>query len=386
MLSFDQIQKIAESPVPILTVYLNTQNRNASRHPRIPGDLAWFKKETLTFSRTLLARDAARFQKEVTRVATFLEGRHPEERALSIFAGPKTWTVLPLQTSVKNEIQWGKPAIGQLFSMLSEHRSYGVVVMDLHAARFFSFLLGELTKLDEKRFDIDESQWKRKDVGHVGSERIRKAHGSDRDLFEHRLKAQYERLYRETADQTIALSKQHAFARVFLVGHERLLSPMRDKFPPAVRERLVLVPEDFGNFSPRGILRRLEPRIADYEEKRQVADVEQVLAADSGSITDADETLARLQDGAIRTVLVVADHDFHLRECEQCGNANRSSDLVCADCGGKRRSIALLDLLPRLSAVHGTKVEFVGGKAAQNLAKAGGLAGWLRQTKSTAAG
>jgi peptide subunit release factor 1 (eRF1) len=270
--------------------------------------------------------------------------------------------------------------------MLNEHGSYGVVVMDLHAARFYSFLLGELTQLAEKRFGIDESQWKRKDVGHVGSERTRKAHGSDRDLFEHRLKAQYERLFRETADQTIALSKQHAFTGIFLVGHERLLSPTLDKFPPAIRERLVLVPEDFGNFSTRGILRRLEPRITDYERKRQVAHVEQLLSADSGSITDVDETLARLQKGTVRTILVAADQDFHLRECEQCGTATRSSDLVCADCGGKRRSIALLDLLPRLAAAQGTKIEFVRGKAAQNLVRAGGLAGWLRQTKSTTAG
>jgi hypothetical protein len=386
MLRINQLQEIAESPVPLLTMYLNTQNRNASRHPLTASELTWFKQEAASLARTLSARDAARFQEKAARVEKFLEGRHPEEKALVIFAGPDTWTALPLQTRVDNEIHWGKAAIGQLFRLMSEHHAYGVVVVDHQGARFFVYLLGELAELAEKPFNIDQSQWKRKDVGHVGSERLRKAHGSDRDLHEHRVEAQYERLFRETADQAAALSKQHDFAGIFLVGPERLVGPIQGNFPATFPTRLVPVIEDFGKFSPRGILRRLERLMSDYEQKWQIASVEQLLAADAGSVRDADETLARLQEGAIRNLVVAAAHDFQLRECSKCSTVNRSGDPVCAHCGGERRFVALLDVLPGLAARQGTKVEVVSGEAAQILVRAGGIAGWLRQSKKAAGG
>lgn len=126
--------------------------------------------------------------------------------------------------------------------------------------------------------------------------------------------------------------------------------------------------------------------MTDYEQKRQFLDVEQLLATEKGTVAEVDETLARLQDGSIRALVVAVDHDFHLRECESCATVNRSSDLVCTNCGGKRRTIALLDMLPSLAAEHGTKVQFVTGKVAKILAKAGGIAGWLRQPAKSAVG
>jgi predicted metal-dependent hydrolase len=43
MLHMKEIQAIAASPVPTLTVYVNTQNRNASRHPWVQEHLAWLQ-------------------------------------------------------------------------------------------------------------------------------------------------------------------------------------------------------------------------------------------------------------------------------------------------------------------------------------------------------
>jgi peptide subunit release factor 1 (eRF1) len=384
MLSIRQIQTITESPAPILTVYLNTQNRNASRHPRMPEHLAWLAEEARSFSPTLLAADAKRFGQELARVKEFLEGRHPEERALAIFAGPETWAVISLQTTIHQEMRWGQPAIGQLFRLLSEHDPYGVVVVDHHGARFFRLLLGELTQLDETRYDIDESQWKRTDVGHIASERTRKAHGSDRDLYEHRLKAQFEHRYRETADRAMALFKQHGFAGLFLSGPEPLLASLRTKFPAAVG--IIPVLQDLGGFPLKEIRRRLEPLVAEHERTRQIAEVDQLLSAASGTVTAPDEALAKLQKGTIRTLIVAAGHDFLVRECAKCGALTRSSDLLCPDCGGERRNLALFDILPHLAAARGTAVEFVNGAAAEKLVAAGGMGGWLRQSTRKAAG
>jgi len=382
----EQIQSIVDLQEPILTVYVNTQNRNASHHPRVPVHAVWFRKAASVISRTLASHDETLFQTQVDRVDHFLEGRHPEEKALAIFAGPGTWTALPLHIGVENEIRWGKPAVGQLFQLQREHQPYGIVVVDHRAARYFQFFLGELTELGEKRFEIDKSGWKEKDLGHVAGEKIRKTRGTNRDLFEHRVQAQYEHLCHEAADEAVAFARQREFAALFLMGLEPLVGLIQKRFSRSSKAEVVLVPEDCGKFSSTKILRRLQPLMAEFEQKRQIVEVEQLLAAGRGTSTEADEVLARLQDGSIRTIVVAVDHDFHLRECGKCKAVDRSSDLMCPDCGGKRRAIALLDILPSLAAEQDTKVQFVAGKAAQILAQAGGIAGWLRQPAKAANG
>jgi hypothetical protein len=385
MLRPEQLQKIAALPSPILSAYLNTRSENASRHPLAKTCLAWLRKKAASTSRTLLPRDAERFREELRRIEGFLHDRHPEERALAIFAGPKAWAVFPLQVAVENELVWGQPAIGQLFRLLHERKSCCIVAVDHRAARFFACSLGELTELARKQFEVDPSQWKKKSLGHLTSGRIQKMRGPYPDRFEHRIEVQYARLCREVAKQAAALSKQHGLAHIFLAGPDRLIRPMQTQFPPAFGESVCLVPEDLGNFSPKELLQRLEPIIDEYEQKRQMAIVTRLLITDNGAVADLDETLAQLQNGRVRSVVVSRDFDLDLRQCRKCGLASRAADPVCAVCAGELRKVALRELLPALLAAHNTEVEFVNGKAARTLERAGGMGGWLRQAKVTAA-
>ena len=71
MLHMKEIQAIAALPAPILTVYVNTQNRNASRHPRMPEHLAWLADEARSLPPTLLAADAKRFDRNSTACGSF---------------------------------------------------------------------------------------------------------------------------------------------------------------------------------------------------------------------------------------------------------------------------------------------------------------------------
>jgi len=43
-------------------------------------------------------------------------------------------------------------------------------------------------------FDVDISQWKKKDLGHFAGERVRKTRGPQPEVFEDRLEAQYAKL------------------------------------------------------------------------------------------------------------------------------------------------------------------------------------------------
>ncbi|HXJ37727.1 MAG TPA: VLRF1 family aeRF1-type release factor [Candidatus Eisenbacteria bacterium] len=384
---YDQkrIHKIAALPSPILSVYLNTANQDPSLHPIVPAPLRWFAEEAEALSRTLLPRDKIRFREQVERIERFLSLRRTQERAIAAFVGPDAWEVYPLNVGLENQLRWGKPSVGQLFRLLSDHKPYGIAVVDHHRAQFLQFHLGRLTALAEKRYEINESQWKRSDVSHVASDRMRKAHGPDRDLFEHRVVAQFERLCRQTAEQLLTLVKAHDFQGLFLVGPPRLVDSIKKHFPSALSRFVVSVAKDWGGFSQAEIYSRLEPLVADYEQMRQLTEVSEILATNDKTVADPDETLARLQAGTIRTIVFAQDHDFEVRECAKCGSVSRSGDVTCADCRGERRRISLLDVLPRLAAEQDVKVEFVKGKAAQVLARAGGLGGWLRQPKKRTA-
>lgn len=380
MLSVEQLQEIAASPSPILSAYVNTMAQNASRHPQIQPCLTWLKKEAASISRTLLPRDTERFERQVERVERFLDQRRPEEKALVVFASPGNWTVIPVQVSVENELRWGKPAVWQLFRLLSEHNPSCIVVVDHHAARFFMNGLGELTLLEQKIFDVDISQWKKKDLGHFAGERVRKTRGSQREVFEDRLEAQFAKLCHETAEIAVALCGQHGLTSIFFVGPTRLISPMQAKVPRNFAECVFVVPEDLGNFSPEQLRQRLRPIIDDCQRRQQIAAVTHLLGADHGAVIDVDETLAQLQNGAVRHLIIARDFDLDIQQCAKCGWVNRSADPVCLTCGAQRRTVALSEILVALLGKHDTRLEIVNGDAAQILKRAGGMGGWLRQT------
>jgi len=386
MLDNQKIKDLSALPGPLLTVYLNTRNADALRHPVVNQGLVWFRREAARLAESLPTREAERFRKEVDRVDEFLADRAPAENAVVIFSGRHTWTVLPLYTEVVPEVRWGTPFLGQLFRMLHEHRPFGAVIVDHHAARFFSSFLGEWKQLGDLRFSIDESQWKRKDEGHTTTQRSRKGRGANQDLFEHRLEAQYLRLSRQVAERAVAFLQQHNLAWVFLVGPDRLIGPILKHIPSAVRAHFISVHKDLGKSSREEIARRLKSLLADHVQTEQSTEVRQLLdAADTTSVINPDEVLARLQEGRLRSIVVAGDIDLHLRRCTSCGLVSRSADSLCASCGGKRLQVTLLDTLPALADAHGTEVRFLIGEARQFLEKTGGLAGWVRQLKKAAA-
>lgn len=379
MLSVEQLQKIATLPSPILSAYLNTRTENASRHPQVQAYLAWFRKESVSTFRTLLPRDAERFERQVERVERFLGQRRPKEKALAFFASRENWTVIPLQVGVENELRWGKPAVWQLFRMLSEHSPSCIVVVDHHTARLFMNGLGELTLIEEKTFDVDISQWKKKDLGHFAGERVRKTRGPQREVFEDRLEAQYAKLCQETAERAATLCGQHSLVNVFLVGPTRLTSLMQAKIARNFAECVFVVPVDLGNCSPNQLHRRVQPIIDNCQRGQQIATVTRLLGADHGAVIDVDETIAQLQNGAIRHFILARDFDIDIQQCASCGWVNRSADPVCPTCGAKRRTVTLSEILPALLGKHDTRLEIVSGDAARILERAGGMGGWLRQ-------
>jgi hypothetical protein len=384
MLSAKQVESFIQLPQPLLTAYLNTRQAEPSRHPLVPESFVWLKKEAKWIGHGLSPAEQYLVKEQLKRVREFLDNRRPKERGLVIFASPKTWELVPLQVAVDNELHWGRPAVSQVLWLVDEHKPYCVVVANHKGACFFQYQLRELLKIGEKKFDIDISEWKKKDIGHIAGQEIQKTRGSQRDVFEHRMDAQYAHSCTETANQVITLFKEHNCTAIILIGEARLSRSIEAAMPRDVRQHVISIQEDFAGLTGRELEKRLEPIIEEWEHKHQAAIVSEFLDSDRGTVTGIEESLFQLQNGSVRKLLLTRDLDVDLRQCLKCGWTERTADPLCSACDGKRRTVMLREVLPELAKLHKADIEIVSGDAANIMRKEGAMGAWLRGAKLAA--
>jgi Bacterial archaeo-eukaryotic release factor family 10 len=272
MASKIQAGSLSDLQVPLLTAYINTYPANSGNRGLIPGYVIWLKQVSKFFAPSVLPAELEIFQAQIRKVEDFLRNWKSEGKSLVILSGPEEWKVIPLQIAVENEIHWGRPALAQLFSLLSAHRPSFIAVVDRAGARFFQYFLGEWTALGDMKFELDVARWKRKYIGHLAHPGIKTTRATQRDTFEHRVDAQYARLCRQAAKQVEKLSRQKRANAIFLVGLPRLVEPIASQLSKELQNRAVLVKEDLGRLTPPRLESRLVSVISDWENKHGARD------------------------------------------------------------------------------------------------------------------
>jgi len=372
---------LAKFPAPLLTAYLKTTPDDASLHPPVPSCVAWLRQEANSLANGLVRDESENFRRQLRRVEEFLHDRNPREKSLVVFTGPQAWETVGLQVEVANELHWGKPSLTQLLWLAAEHKPYCIVLVDHSGATIYSYRLREACKLQETKFDVDTSQWKKKDRAHVARPGIRETHGAQRDVFDHRLEAQYRRLSRKVAELAIQLCRNEPFSAVVLAGPERLVAPIAGRFPAEIFARLIWIRKDLGRMDPIRIQEVVEPEIEKWESEQELARVNELLGDDRRAVLGVDETLAQLQQGGIRTLTVCRDLDARVMRCDGCGYMDFATDPVCGACRNFRSVVFLRSVLPELAAASRSEIEVVSGEAASKLKRAGGMGAWLRQSR-----
>ena len=374
----NELQSLAQFTPPVLTAYVDTRPVQRSSRGDGLAYMPWLKKEAKILTKNVRPGDLKIFGAQVARVEEFLHDRTPREKGLFILAGSDTWELLPLERQVENELHWGRPALSQLFWILSGNKPYYIVVVDRTGARFFRCWLGEMAESGRMEFTINISQWKKKEMGHVTGQSVKKTRGSQRDTHRHRMDAQYARLCRDVEERAKSLCEKNQCAAIFLVGSDRLTKAIEAEFPKQFGHPVVTIEEDFGKFSPSDLRKRLEPRIADWESGRQLALVHALLGDERNAVAGLDETLVLFQKGKIRNLVIAHNLNESLHHCSECGWMDRSGDPVCPQCGRERFVVNLRDVLPELAWKTKTGVEVVAGEAAIGLNRSDGIGGWLR--------
>jgi hypothetical protein len=384
MLDTDRIRSLPRITAPVLTVYVDTNPATRRNQGQPPGYLAWLRTSARGLENHIGADERAMFREHVRRLERHLQSRPPRARGLAAFSGPRTWELLPLQVTVDDELHWGPPALKQLFWLLDEHRPAGVVVVSQTAARLFRVWMGEVVEEHRQAIVLHTSAWRKKHLigpSHAG---VAKRRGVQRDRFAHRMEAQHARFATELARRVKRWSERHRLRPVLLVGPSGSIDAVVAALPSAFRPRVALRRENLSQLSPAALHARVEPFLARWQRDDELGRVEALLGATRSDRVAAglDQTLARLQEGRVRELVIARGIDGTVRQCERCGWVDRSGDPSCARCGGQRRAVAVRVVIPELARRQRVSIDVVAGRAATRLRRAEGIAGWLRSKKT----
>jgi peptide subunit release factor 1 (eRF1) len=286
---------------------------------------------------------------------------------------------LPLQVTVDDELHWGPPALKQLSWLLDEHRPAGVVVVSRTEARFFRIWLGEIVEETREAFAPDTSQWRKKHLVGPSHAGIGKRRGVQRDRFARRMEAQYGRVATELARRLSRWGEQHRLRPVLVAGPTAMVDAVFAALPGTFRPRVALRRENLSQLSPAALHARVEPVLERWKRDDELARVDALLGATgSGRVAaGVDQTLARLQEGRVRELLIGRGTDGTVRQCERCGWVDRSADPRCPRCGGPRRAASIRVVIPELARRRRVSIEVVAGRAATRLRRTGGMGAWL---------
>jgi rubrerythrin len=378
MLKPGYIESLPDLPGPVLTIYLDTNLAKSDNRGLEPAYLISLKSKAKLIEEKVPPENRESFQEQLARADAYLRLHPPHAKGAVIFSGKDSWEFVPLQAEIEDEVHWGVPDLAQLYWLTDEHKPYGLITVNRKRAQFFLCWLGEMIELEDKKFILEPS--KEKEMGPVSrSGGVRVSRGTGRDVFEHHLDAQYARYFRRIAENIQLWSDAEKFQSIFLLGPVEMASAIHKELSHTVQEKVTLVAEDLSWVSREDLHQWVEPIVAKHEGERKAAIVDALLSEGRGHLVGLDESLARLQQGRVRNLVVVKDLDADLKRCSECLWVDRTTDPVCPSCGRERHPVTLRDVLPELTRRYKVSLEVVSGEAGRKLKSAGGMGAWLHE-------
>lgn len=241
-----------------------------------------------------------------------------------------------------------RPLVRRLVELIDTYGRLGVVAVDKHGARFFSFHLGELEEAS----------------GMVGEEVRRHKQGgwAAQRYQRHEDEAALANL-REVAEQTDELRRQNQWQRLVLAGTDANVAHFRELLPTHLQQIVV------GTISLE-----LDANINIVRERAEAVAVEaragyiQQLAEDllvaagkgNGAVVGLAPTLEAVQSGRIYQLLFTENYEVGenvVRRCETCNYLTTENGGSCPVCGGVERPLPdAINTLARRAIAQGANV------------------------------
>ena len=377
MLTRELIQSLPEMVSPVLSVYLDTNQAKQANRGLKPGYLTRLDSQAKAAARAVPETQAEAFQSQVKRAVAYLRGRRLRGKGIVVFAGSDAWQTLQLPLEVEDEVHWGAPSLGQLYWLLDEHKSCGIVVVGQKRVQFFLDRMGEMSELEDLKFRL--APVKEKEMGKVSRPHVRMSRGTNRDAFARHVAADYAHYHRQIAERIERWCAAEHLQSVFVVGMSEMAKGTVRELPAAVRDSVVEVDKDYGWMTRSELQRRIRPLVEKHERERDAALVESLLGDGRNAVAGLDEVLVQLQKGTLRSVVVAKGLEAELLRCGECLWTDHGADSRCPACGRDRHPVTFREVFPELARRYGVSLKVVSGEAARKLQAAGGMGGWLNE-------
>lgn len=159
----DTVRRLAQfrgERAPVTSCYLDVDGRRFTRQVDVEHEL-----DSLLRRARAKANGTPSVHEDLHRIESFVHGGFDRSgvRGLAIFScsAEALWEVVALPVRVRSHVVINhQPAVSQLESVVHDHESFGVLLVDRQRTRLFRFELGELTEhselVDELPRDYDD--------------------------------------------------------------------------------------------------------------------------------------------------------------------------------------------------------------------------------------
>lgn len=334
------------SPVPVLSVYLNT-------------DMTEGNVEALKLRLRTLLKEVDLPQDEAAILNYFELEREWTGRSIAMFscAAQSYFRAFPIAVPLRSRVFVGnQPYVKPLADLLDAYGGYGVVLVDKQGARLFRFHLGELS---EQEGMLGEEVRHTK-CGGASSKpgRMGGVAGRTRQQEE-----KVERNLKEAAEFAARFFEENHVRRILIGGTEENVHPFKNYLPKAWQSLVVgTFPIAMTANAAEVLEKALEigQQAERRREKRLVENIVTLAAKGAGGVVRLEDTLRAVHEGRVQTLVVHEGYRAPGYQCQGCGYLTTKNGHDCPFCGQSMMQIKdAVEMAVRKVMKDGGEVEIV---------------------------
>ena len=258
-----------------------------------------------------------------------------------------------------------RPVVGPLVEIVESYHHHGVVVVDRERLRLLSLYLDQT--LAEREVTTEP---------YPAPHDVRRGGFSAKD-FQKRKEEEMRHFFREFADEVAAFVRRYQPDDLILLGTQENVKKFSDFLPDSLRSMVVHTDRVEIDATAAQIRDKLSPVFrnwAEEDEARAVDLLRERVNQNHRAVAGFDETLERLQEGKLETMIIARRVDRQGARCDQCGFLLARTEGRCPYCGGDiSDGLDMVEEMVRIAGDQKVRIEFVDASTLDGLGGVGGL-------------
>ncbi len=258
-----------------------------------------------------------------------------------------------------------RPIVTPLVEVVHRYHHHGVILVDREHLRLLSFYLDQT--VHESAVDTEP---------YPTSHDVQRGGFSARD-YQARKAEETKHFFKEFCREVEDFVRLHHPDDLTLLGTHENVTRFRECLPQALRSIIVHTDRMEIDASAAEIRRKMSEvfhRILEEEEARAIDLIHDRVETAHKAVAGFDETLRRLQEGKIETLVLARGLDRTGGRCTRCEFILDRSSGECPYCGGDvRDGVNLVEEMVRIAEDQDVAIDFVAAPALEDLGGVGAL-------------